>query len=153
MKPAAIWAAHLGTNPVVQAPATTLNLRRMLESAVILNWKDVMGDTSGGLIDVEYKVASDGSLEYLRLWMCSPRGLCDLICQYSLFWKWSNAREVSFGTRYRVQSLADCLDYIIQHEALYSTKHEPAKLLLQVRAPSETQQKLAKEYVSTAFAA
>jgi hypothetical protein len=154
MKPPTLWAAHLGTDFALQPPVTSTmpDLKRTLESAVMMNWKDVMPDSPEGLIDVEYRIAADGSLEYLRLWACSRRGFWHLICQYSMFWKWSNTKTVSFGTGYQSKPLAERLDYIIQHEAQFSVIAEPGKTLVQVYPPSETQLKVANQYVS-AFAA
>ena len=72
---------------------------------------------------------------HLRLWACSRPGYCDLLCQYSLLWKWSNAKAVSFGTGYRSKSLAECLDYIIiGHKTQFTTIRGAGKMLVQVQA-------------------
>lgn len=117
MKPPALWASHIGTQaadthvPAVPAP----NLQRMLAAVVRSHWKDVMPDMDKGMVDVEYRLAADHSIEYLRLWASSRWGFSDLICQYSMLWHWSSTKEVSFGSGYQSKALAEALDYVVRN--------------------------------------
>jgi len=50
------------------------SLDRILESAVIVSWTDLMKDAKSGLIHLEYTFVPDGSLEYLKVWSSVTRG-------------------------------------------------------------------------------
>ncbi|HET9696519.1 MAG TPA: hypothetical protein VFP40_06595 [Terriglobales bacterium] len=154
MKPTALWAAHLGTETSLPAVVNTApDLKHTLDSLVVSNWNDLMANDPGGQVDIEYRIAADGSIEYLRLWACSRGGFCDLICQYSMFWKWSNTEAVSFGPRYKAKALAEQLNYVLQHQGNFSSLVEPGRMLLQVRPPSDQERDAAHHNLSAAFAA
>jgi hypothetical protein len=120
----------------------------MLESVVMLNWAEVMPKTAGGLVDVEYRFLPDKSLEYLRLWACSERRFCDLICQYSMFWHWSLTQNVSLGKGYNSQGLVDSLGYVIQHPDQFASKAGGMNKLVQVSTPSANQVEMARQFVA-----
>jgi hypothetical protein len=50
------------------------NLERILESAVVIYWDDLMRDTHTGLIHIEYGFAADGTLDNLKVWSSLTRG-------------------------------------------------------------------------------
>ena len=57
-------------------------LDRILESAVILGWPDLMKDAKSGSIQLEYAFAPDNSLDCLKLWSSTVRGNWHLACEY-----------------------------------------------------------------------
>ena len=58
------------------------NLERIVESAVVMSWADLMRGTPTGLIHIEYGFAADGTLENLKVWSSLTRGHWLLACQY-----------------------------------------------------------------------
>ena len=146
-----LWTSHLGTQAgMATVVATTPTLQRMLESAVIANWADVLPAIPGGQVDLEYRIAADGSLEFLRLWACSRKGFCSLICQYSMFWKWSSTQEVSFGSGFQSTALANALAYVLQHQGSFDHRSPSIRGWAQVQQPTKEQTRMAAEYVESA---
>src|SRR5271167_2321501 len=62
-------------------PVATFQLDATLADALVLNWSDLMPETTSGLIHVEYHVGSHGVVEYLKVWAAFTRGQWDLVCQ------------------------------------------------------------------------
>jgi hypothetical protein len=50
------------------------SLERILESAIVVSWEDLMHGAQTGLIHIEYNFAPDGTLEYLKVWSSITRG-------------------------------------------------------------------------------
>jgi len=44
------------------------SLERVLESAVVVSWADLMHGAQTGLIHIEYGFAPSGTLDYLQVW-------------------------------------------------------------------------------------
>jgi hypothetical protein len=153
MKSPALWTAHRGTitsdtgAPVASQPS----LQQMLESIVVANWKDLMPEQDKGLVDVEFRLRPDRSLEYLRLWAASRRGFCDLICQYSMFWRWSTTEEVNFGIGYDSKSLADALGYVLQNQSSFANTSATVNEMVHVSAPTEEQKDSAGKFISAVY--
>ena len=57
-------------------------LERILESAIIVSWADLMSSTQSGLIQIEYGFAPSGTLDYLKVWASVTRGHWLLACAY-----------------------------------------------------------------------
>ena len=49
-------------------PAQNVQLSQILESAVIVNWSDLVQVTTGGLLQVEYHVGGEHSVDSLKMW-------------------------------------------------------------------------------------
>jgi len=50
------------------------NPDRILESAVVTSWADLTRGFPTGLIHIEYGFATDGTLDYLKVWSSLARG-------------------------------------------------------------------------------
>jgi len=50
------------------------NLERVLESAVVASWADLMRGRQNGLIHIEYGFAASGTLDHLQVWSSIKRG-------------------------------------------------------------------------------
>jgi len=148
MKAPALWEAHRGTMTSGQQPEVSPpSLQQILRSIVTANWSDLMRDQGDGLVDVEFRLRPDRSIEYLRLWASSHRGVCNLICQYSTFWRWSTSKTVSFGTGYRSEAMAESLAYVLQNQSSFTNASPTINGQVQVHTPSEEQKKLAGQLV------
>jgi hypothetical protein len=131
--------------PLPSAP----ELKRVLESIVEANWKSMMPDADKGVIDVEYRLSPDHSIEYLRMWASSRWGFCDLICQYSMFWHWSNSQDIRFGVGYDSQPLANALSYVLHNQSKFKSGTESRNEHVQVHPPNEQLRRSAGEFVAT----
>lgn len=64
------------------APVKRVRIDRVLESAVVLSWKELLRSRRAGVVHVEYGVAPEPSLQYVKIWLSTTRGTLDLICEY-----------------------------------------------------------------------
>src|SRR5438477_9155639 len=58
------------------------DLERVLQSAIVVSWADLMHGVQTGLIHIEYGFATGGTLDYLKLWSSVSRGHWLLACEY-----------------------------------------------------------------------
>ena len=56
-----------------------VQLNHILASAVVLNWEALTASSATSRIRIEYHIGTDGTVEYLKLWM-SAREYWSLIC-------------------------------------------------------------------------
>lgn len=92
------------------------NLERILESAVVMSWADLMRGAPTGLIHIEYGFSAGGTLDYLKVWSSLTRGHWLLACQY-----WMSANTVhpagfGFENGYKSEGLAHILEIAMQHQ-------------------------------------
>jgi hypothetical protein len=136
-------------SPVQIATCTNITLDRILESAVVLNWKDLLPGTRTNLVHVEYRLGPGGSLEFLKVWSSITRGHQYLVCE----WNPSAATNyVSFSNDFYSKDLAQMLESIIQHQAVFSkdlTLHRDR--LVQVHPPTEEDRRSAEACMTEAF--
>ena len=65
-------------------PAQNIQLSQILESAVVVNWSDLVQVATGGLLQVEYHIGGERSVDSLKMWCNTTRGYWSLICDYSV---------------------------------------------------------------------
>lgn len=113
-------------------------LDRMLTSAVVLSWEDLLHVTHGGLIHIEY--APGKTLKYLKVWELTGKGEWSLICEY---WMSCGSTAVprdgmTFSNDYHSAGLTDMLEVIMQHQDRFSDSLDrPGAGLIQVTLPTD----------------
>src|SRR3974390_3839208 len=98
-------------------PAHDVRLDQVLESAVVLNWKDLVQGQAAGLVQVEYHVGGDRSVDCLKMWSFTPRGYSSLICNYSVNPGWSGGP--SFSNGFHSRDLGRSLESIMLNQNLF----------------------------------
>ena len=63
-------------------PNKSRSLERILESAVVVSWADLMRNAQADLIQIEYGFAADGTIDYLKFWASISRGHWLLAVEY-----------------------------------------------------------------------
>jgi hypothetical protein len=128
------------------------SLDRILESAVIVSWPDLMRDTKSGLIHLEYAFLPDGALEYLKVWSCVTRGHWRLACEYWMSASTFHNSGVSFENGFRSEGLTQILEFIMQHQQAFSPSPDRGRTgLLQIQVPTEEESTAAAMSVREAF--
>lgn len=118
-------------------PTIKIELDRILASAVVLSWKDLVHLPQGGLIHIEY--APGKSLQYLKVWQLAGKGAWSLVCEY---WMSGGPTAVprdgmTFSNDYHSARLSDMLEVIMQHQASFADSlHMPGAGLIQVMPPT-----------------
>jgi len=96
---------------------TTLD--RILECAVVLNWKDLTRADEETSIQVEYRTAASHLLNYVKFWSSTERGHWRLICEYWMQSSGARQSGVTFHDGVFSTDLAWMLDAIMQHQAAF----------------------------------
>jgi hypothetical protein len=94
-------------------------LDRILQCAIVLNWREVMRDSQQGSIHVEYRLGPGGSLQHIRVLSSRPRGGKKVVCEYRTQSSASNSRGLAFSNGYQSDELAQMVEFIVRHEATF----------------------------------
>jgi hypothetical protein len=131
-------------------PVHLVKLDHILESAVVLNWKDLLQGQSAGLVQIEYHVAADRSVDCLKMWRSTPQGYSSLICNYSVNPGWSNGP--SFSNGFHSRDLGRLLESIMLNQNFFQLGSEPNhNVVIQVSSPTPEQVESAKLQFSDSF--
>jgi hypothetical protein len=135
-----------------QAHTANENIERILQSAVVVNWADLMGRGQCGLIHIEYAFASSGTLDCLRVWSCIRRGYWLLTCSYWMSASESHSAGVHFESEFESEGLAHILEIVMQNQNLFTLPHNLGRQgLLHIATPSENESKAAAVSVNDAL--
>ena len=131
-------------------PAPDVKLDHALESAAILNWKDLVQGQAAGLVQIEYHVGGERSVDCLKMWCSTPRGYSSLICNYSVNPGWSSGPCFSNG--FHSRDLGRLLESIMLNQNLFQVASEPnSNVVIQVGPPTPEQVELARLQLSEIF--
>src|SRR5947199_8760938 len=92
------------------------SLERILESAIVVSWADLMCGIQTGLIHIEYGFAAGGTLDYLKVWSSVSRGHWLLACEYWMSASTFHGTGVHFDNGYQSQGLAHILEFIMERQ-------------------------------------
>ena len=133
-------------------PNENQTLDRILESAVVVSWADLMHGAQNGLIHIEYGFAASGTLDYVQIWSSGTRGHWLLACAYWMSASKFHDTGVHFDNGYQSEGLAHILEVVMQHQNAFAL---PANLgrqgLLQISTPTQEERTAAGASVSEAY--
>jgi hypothetical protein len=133
-------------------PAQNVQLSQILESAVVLNWSDLVQVATGGLLQVEYHIGGERSVDSLKMWCNTTRGYWSLICDYSVNPGWSNGPRFSNG--FHSRNLGRFLESIMLNQNLFQHASEVnSNVVIQIGPPTEEEIAAAKLQMAEAFPA
>jgi hypothetical protein len=125
------------------------SLERVLESAVVVSWADLMRGAQAGLVQIEYDFAAGGTLDDLKFWSSITRGHWLLAVEYWASPSKSHSTGVHFENGYESDALKHILNLVMQHQSKFSL---PVNLgrqgLLQIAAPTQQENVLASVLVN-----
>jgi hypothetical protein len=115
----------------------TVQMDRILKSAVVLSWRDLLHPSQRGLIHIEY--APGTRLPYLKIWHLTGRGEWRLVCEYSMPGRPTDSLGdgMTFSNDYHSAGLAEMLEVIMQHQDNFPPSLKPGDGLIQVTLPTE----------------
>jgi hypothetical protein len=112
-------------------------LVRILESAVIVSWTDLIRGAQGGLIHIEYGFAAGGTLDYLKFWSSISRGHWLLVGEYWMGASKSHCAGFHFENGYQPEGLSHLVESLMQHQAAFSLPVDLGRQgLLQISTPT-----------------
>jgi hypothetical protein len=133
-------------------PFENQSLERILESAIVVSWADLMRGAQTGLIHIEYGFAAGGTLDYLQVWSSITRGHWLLACGYWMSASKFHGTGVHFDNQYQSEGLAHILEFVMQHQTAFVLPPDRGRLgLLQIPTPTEEESMAAAASVSEAF--
>ena len=91
---------------------------RILECAVALNWSGLT-QADETAMQVEYRTGPSHSLEYLKLWSSTTRGIWNLVCEYWMQSSSGHESGVTFSGREYSGDFTWMLDAIMQHQRAF----------------------------------
>jgi hypothetical protein len=114
------------------------SLERILESAIVVSWEDLMRGAQTGLIHVEYSFAPDTTLDGLEVWSSITRGHWLLACEYWMSPSQSHAAGPCFNNGYKSGRLEQILQSVMHHQAAFSPPENRGRQgLLQISWPTQ----------------
>ncbi|HLJ85321.1 MAG TPA: hypothetical protein VKZ53_00780 [Candidatus Angelobacter sp.] len=132
-----------------------VEIARVLESAVVLSWKDLLRKSKEGLVHVEYGTAPEPSLQYLKFWLSTTKGTWDLICEY---WMSSGSSKLpaaglTFSNGYHSADLAMILGQMMRHHDGFadSLSGKSGVNLIQVQSPTAGDRMIATTCMTEAY--
>ena len=136
---------------VTTAPINNIGIESVLESAMVLNWGDLMESSDEGLLHMEYRTGPEHFIQYLKLWSSASRGHWRLLCEYWTSDLWSHAVGLSNNV-YSTASFTRMLEFVMQHQDAFLKVVQPGHDgIVQVYPPSEKENLTAKRYMSQAL--
>jgi hypothetical protein len=133
-------------------PDESQSLERILESAVVVSWADLMRGAQAGLVHIEYRFAAAGTLDHLKFWSSLSRGRWLLIGEYCMGTANSHNAGFHFENGYQSQGLSHLVESTMQHQAAFSL---PVNLgrqgLLQISTPTQVERTAATAVVKEAL--
>lgn len=149
---AAALPSMVENEPNVTA-AEDRDFARVVESAIIVNWNDLLGGPKDGLVHVEYRFASNGLLNNLEVWKSTVRGYWLLAGTYSMPPAPLIGTDPDLKSGIQSKDLGFSLNLIMQHQSLFIL---PENLgphgLLQIETPAPEQRLAAADLLGRALA-
>ncbi|MFZ1136116.1 MAG: hypothetical protein WAN69_14280 [Candidatus Korobacteraceae bacterium] len=136
-----------------QTPSgAVLELNAILESAVFLSWPAFGQPSEGGMVQLEYHVGAELSIEYLKIWSATSRGYLSLVCDYAVAVHRPNGAGARFANGFHSRDLGRVLDAIMMNQNLFSHGcRSNSNTVIQIKPPSEEQLAQAKQRVDDAL--
>ena len=114
------------------------NVERILESAVVVSWADLMRGAQSGTVHIEYDFSAGRTLDHLQVWASVRRGYWFLACSYWMSASKLHDSGVHFDNGYQSEGLAHILTMVMQHQSAFALPPNLGRLgVLQITTPSE----------------
>jgi hypothetical protein len=127
-------------------------LERILESAVIVSWADLMRGAQAGLVHIEYGFTTGSTLDYLKFWSSISRGHWLLAVEYWASPSKSHSTGVHFENGYESETLKHILDSVMQHQTEFSLPVDLGRPgLLQIATPTQQESVVASALLNEAL--
>lgn len=126
------------------------NFEQILQSAVIVNWADLMRGRRG-VIHVKYAFSPSGALDCVQVWSSIKWGYWLLACTYGMSASQFHDTSVHFDNGFKSEGLAHNLEVVMQHQNLFTLPENLGREgLLQIAEPTEKESKAAAASINAA---
>jgi len=133
-------------------PGEKQSLERILESAIVVSWVDLVRGCQTGLIHLEYGFAPIGTLDYLKVWSSLTRGHWLLACEYWMSETTFHGAGIRFDNGYESEGLAHILESVMRHQSEFALPTNLGRQgLLQISRPTQEESVAAGDRVHRAL--
>jgi hypothetical protein len=133
-------------------PDKKQSLDKVLESAAVVSWTDLMRGVQTGMIHMEYGFTVSDTLDYLKVWSSITRGHWLLACSYWTSASTFHASGIHFENGYHSEGLAHILESVMQHQSAFILPSNLGRQgLLQIATPTEEDTARAAASVRNAY--
>lgn len=131
--------------------AMKMQMDRVLTSAVVLNWGDLLPVSQRGMVHIEY--APGKSLQYLKIWQLTGKGEWSLVCEYWMPGGTTAAARdgMKFSNEYHSAGLAEMLEVIMQHQDSFAASLASGAGLIQLTLPTDQESEAATDCMRHAY--
>ena len=130
-------------------PMMKVQIDGILESAVILSWKDLLHPSERGLMHIEH--APGTRFPYVKIWQLTGKGQWSLVCEYWM--PGDSAMDgMAFSNGYGSAGLAEMLKVIMQHQDNFAPSLATSSAaVIQVTLPTEQESLAATASMKNAY--
>lgn len=123
------------TTTYVPKSPEPMPLDQILESAVVINWSNLVHGTIPRLVHVEYHTGEERLIDDVRIWSSTARGYWSLVCHC---WIASDLScTLNFRSGYQDGNFGNLLSAIVKHQREFPHKQAPnTNYFVQVGPPS-----------------
>ena len=130
-------------------PNESQSLERILESAVVVSWPDLMRNAQADLIQIEYGFCADGTIDCLKFWASISRGHWLLAVEYWASPSVSHDTGVHFENGYQSDVLMHALQTVMQHQTEFLPPVDFGRQgLLQIATPTQQESVVASALIN-----
>ena len=104
------------------------------------------------MVQVEYHVGAEDSIEYLKIWAANSRGYQSLVCDYAVAVHRPNGAGAHFSNGFHSRDLGRFLDSILMNQNLFAHGcRANSNTVIHIKQPTEDQTLQAKDRVTEAL--
>src|ERR1041384_476232 len=125
------------------------SLGRLLKSAVVMNWTDLISAGQSGVVHVDCRFGDAEEVDHLSIWVATERGEWRLACEYSTSRAKKSLTGMSFEGGCRSHKLACTLDTIFEHQHCFAPLPNPGRDgLIEVEQPTNREKRIAENAIA-----
>ena len=136
---------RLSTN-TLQRPS----FARLLKSAVIMSWTDLICDGQSGTVHVDCRFGDENAVEHLTIWVATERGEWRLAGEYSRSRAKKSVTRMTFENSHHSEKLACTLDTILEHQHSFAPLPNPGRDgLIEIEQPTPRERRMAESAIAS----
>ncbi len=131
---------------------TSTQISRVLQSAVILSWDELIPRDTSGSVHIEYGTGAAGAIDFLKILSSTTRGHWNLVCEYWATSKWDHSVGMTFGTVPCPPRVALSIETLVQHQGEFAALNGASPNgIIQVFCPTAEERSQAADCIAEAF--
>jgi hypothetical protein len=123
---------------------------RLLKSAVVINWTDLISAGQSGVVHVDCRFGDQEEVDHLTIWVATERGEWRLAGEYFKSHTKRSLSGMKFEGDYRSEKLACTLDTIFEHQHSFAPLPNAGRDgLIEVEQPTSRERRVAENAIAS----